>query len=1342
MESQRVASCNILASNIGVIAKKNSANKLWIIANDILTTDPISGANVTIYNYQLQKIASSKTNSEGISEIECKGAPFIVEVEFNNQKSFVKVLEGESQSLSKFDVGGKKIEKGLKGFIYGERGVWRPGDTLNVTFILDKKHSNIPDNHPVTFTLYNPNGQFYTKQVATNSENGFYAFKVATNSDDPTGLWNGYVSVGGVSFYKGFRIETIKPNRLKINLDLPSVIRASNGLTNIKLASKWLTGVNASNLKAKIEVSLTKTITQFKNYSNYIFNNPCTDFETSTLNVFEGELDANGEKIIPFNTPNANRAPGMLNAKFTTQVYEPGGNASINVSTVPYSPFKMYVGVNLNAPDNKILETDKLHTFNVVTLDSEGNLTDNNNLEYKIYKVDWTWWWENRDESFSKYVNNTSYVPEKSGRLTTVNGKANIEFKVEYPSWGRYFVYVYDRNSGHASGGTIYIDWPSYRGRSNKQDPSGEKMLTFSLDKKEYSVGDKATAYIPTAADGVALISFENGSTILKQEWIKVSSKEDTKYTFDITADMVPNAYLSITLLQPHSQMVNNLPIRMYGVVPIIAKDNNTILKPIIKMPDSVKPEEEFEVIVNEESGKEMTYTLAIVDEGLLDLTNYVTPNPWDEFYRKEALDITTWDMYDYVFGASNGSFASLFSVGGDVQLNPSQAKANRFKPVVKFIGPTTIKKGEKGRHRIKLPMYLGAVKAMVVAGGNGAYGKADKSAFVKTPLMLQTTLPRVLSVNEEILVPVNIFAMEKNIKDVNVSIKITGDGVVTDGPDNQSVTFNETGDKLIYFKIRTTNKVGVAKINVSASSGSNTSFENVEIEVRNPNPIVTINERKWLEAGKEVLLPYSFIGATENRNMTLEVMRIPSINYTERMNFLYEYQHNCTEQITSKALPLLFADKFSETTNSEQENIKQNVTNAIKMLYSRQLNNGGFAYWPSSSVADEWISSYVGMFLTLAKEKGYPVNSGVISKWKSFQKSAARNWKNQTNKGNYFTFENTYIQAFRLYSLALAGSPEIGSMNRMNVIKDLPIQTKWRLAAAYAVAGKKSIANELIFSTTLDVSSYSSENSIYGSKTRDQAMILETLILLDRTEQAVELAKQIAEDLNKETHFTTQSTAFTLYAMSYLADKMQGTLNFEMQQNKEKTQNVASAKTIWVKKLSPKQESGEIKIKNRGDKGIFVELVSKVQLLKDTLPSMSNNLRLNVKYVSLNGSPIDITNLKQGDEFKAIVEVTNIGFQNYSNLALTHIIPAGWEIFNQDLFSAESSNSSYSYRDIRDDKVLTYFDLAKNTSKQFEVRLQATYLGDFNLPAIICEAMYDSSVFARLQGGRTVVSK
>lgn len=1353
MNSDRIAACNVFASNLGMIVKRNSLNKLWIAVSNILDTKPIGKAQVTAYNFQLQPIGKGETNGEGFVEITPNGVPFIIVAESEKQKAYVRVVDGEEQSVSRFDVGGKDIQKGLKGFIYGERGVWRPGDTLHISFILEDREKRIPDKHPVALEIYNPRGQFYTKMISTQGMNGFYTFDVPTQATDPTGLWNAYIKVGGTTFHKGLRIETIKPNRLKINLALPKVLQATDKDFYAPLTSTWLTGATASKLKAKVEMSLSKVNTQFKNYGQYIFNNPATDFTTIKTDIFDGTLDAEGKANVMLKVPTATEAPGMLNATFTSRVFEPGGDASIYTQTIPFSPFTSYVGINLNQPKGKYIETDKDHVFDIVTVNTQGQLVNSSNLEYKIYRIGWSWWWENSGESFGTYINNSSITPVASGNLQTKGGKASFKFRIDYPSWGRYLVYVKDKESGHATGGTVYVDWPEWRGRSSKTDPSGIKMLAFSLNKDSYEIGETATAIIPAAAGGRALVSIENGSTVLRQEWIEVSNGGDTKYTFKITPEMTPNVYLHISLLQPHAQTVNDLPIRMYGVVPVFVTNSQTVLQPQIQMPEVLRPETNFNVTVSEKTGKPMTYTLAIVDDGLLDLTNFKTPDPWNDFYSREALGIRTWDMYDNVLGASAGSYSSLFSTGGDATLKPADAKANRFKPVVKFVGPFYLGKGKSQTHTLKLPMYVGSVRAMVVAGQEGAYGNAEKTAFVRTPLMMLSTLPRVLSIQEEITVPVNIFAMENQVKNVTVSLQASGGGVQIVGANQQSLKFSQPGDQLVFFTLKTGSKTGKATIHLTANGGGQQTKETIEIEVRNPNPVVTLRNSQWVEAGQSKELSYNLSSSSANNQIKLEVSRIPSVDISRRFDFLYNYQHHCTEQLTSKALPLLFIGQFKTIDKIEAEKIKTNVQEAIRQIYGRQLPNGGFVYWPGNAVADEWISSYAGMFLTLAQEKGYAVHSNVLNKWKRFQRAAAQNWRMPQDASGWQQWQSELQQAFRLYTLALAGAPEYGAMNRMKEQAGLSIQAKWRLAATYALTGKMKPAEELVYNAETTVSPYSSMNQIYGSSDRDEAMILETLILMNRERDALQQAKVVSKNLSQEEWFSTQSTAFALMAMGRLAEKLSGTLDFVWTWNDKQQPAVKSAKAVFEKEIATTPKSGMIAVKNQGKGALSVDLITRTQLLNDTLPAISDNLRMDIRYANLNGTPISVNDIIQGTDFMAITSISNIsGTSDYTNLALTHIIPSGWEIYNERMVAPETESvaadgsgksvSKYNYLDIRDDRVLTYFNLRRGETKVFTVRLQATYAGNFILPAVQCEAMYDVNVQARSKAGRTTVSR
>lgn len=1336
MNRERTKETFIVASRIGMIAKSAGNGKMMVAVTDILTTEPLSGAEVTVYNYQLQTIGKAKTDGEGFAEIDCdNGRPFVVTASVEKDMGYLEVKEEASLSLSRFDVSGKEIQQGLKGYVYAERGVWRPGDTLYVSFILEDREQHLPDNHPVILEIYTPRGQFYQKQVSNKGVNGFHAFAVATEPSVETGTWQGVVKVGGTSFRKSLRIETIKPNRLKVRLDTDSLIDAAKGVMSGTLSAHWLHGAPASNLKAEVELNLSRSEKPFKGYANYTFNNPVIQFGTSKTKIFEGTLDASGVTPIRASVPVAENAPGLLRGNILSRVYESGGDMSFYAQTVLYSPYERYVGVQSPMTrDGEFLETDTPLQFNVVTVDAKGKRVPGR-VDYTIYKLDWSWWWNNSGEDLGTYVNNTAANVMAKGGETLADGKGSISFKVNYPDWGRYLLLVKDAEGKHAAGTIFYVDWPAWRGRSAKMDPEGLTMLSFSTDKPSYEAGEKATVIFPKSSDGRVLVSLENGSGILQREWVKTSASEDTRYTIDITESMAPNFYIFATMLQPHGQTENDLPVRLYGVVNVGVNNRNSVLIPQIRMPETLRPEENFVISISEKDKKEMTYTLAVVDEGLLDLTSFKTPNAWDEFYAKEALGVRTWDLFDRVLGAQGGVMGPLLSIGGDEALNPSHDNINRFNPVVKFLGPFTLKSGETRNHTLSLPQYVGSVRVMVVAGGNGAYGNAEKTVPVKSDLMTLSTLPRVMGPGEEVLLPVNLFVSGNKVKDVKVTVKTKG-LLEPVGNATGQVRFSAPGDSTLFFHLKAQNHSGGEQVEITSSGNGVRFTETIHIEIRNPNPPKVVSASKLLSPGEAVSLDIQMAGEEEGNWAALELSRLPGIDFSRNMAYLLEYPHGCTEQIISQGFPLLYIQTFTQLTEEEGQQATAKVNEVIRLLSSRQTADGGFLYWNGDRYASTWVTTYAGHFLIEAKNQGYEVPDAVLTRWAQFQRNVARNWLPVTQENTYYTLSMTDLQqAYRLYSLALYGMPESGAMNRMREISDLSVQARWRLSAAYAIAGRDDVANTLIFNVDDKVDPYTFNNDTYGSAERDRAMILESCLLLGKIEQAMALAPALTASLSSG-YVSTQTASFGLVAMAKLAEKIgTGNIDVSWTLNGKKMESVNTSKPIHQIAIHP-AENLSVQLSNKGNSSVYARLSARMRPLpgEDDRP-IEGKFHLAVHYTDMGGNPIDVGSLKQGTEFLAVVTLKNGIEQDYTNLALTQIFPSGWEIYNDRLLGGGENPELFNYRDIRDDRVLTYFNLPAGGSKVFKIRLQAAYRGRYYLPPVLCEAMYAPQEQARTVG-------
>lgn len=1337
----RWVSRNLLASSLGIIVKGGSAGIYNIYITDLLSTDPISDVTVELLNYQMQPLASGKTNSDGSAVLNSNEKPFLLIAKKDKQKGYLRMDDGRMMPLSRFDVSGLTVPKGIKGYLYGERGVWRPGDSLFISFILEDKYQKLPANHPVTFELINPRGQLTCRQVARHPQNRIYTFRSATKEDDVTGFWLARVIVGDALFEKTLRIETIKPNRLRIKLDFgKKMLEASKQITG-KLSSEWLHGAVADNLNAQISLSLQPAKTSFKGYNDFNFDNAALEFEPGEETVFDGSLDAQGRADLSFQPNLQQSAPGMLKASFTTRVFEEGGSFSIDNLEIPLSPYNRYVGLRPPKGDlNGLLLTDTNHKIEVATVSSTGEPVSVSNLSYRIYKINWRWWWErSEEENLGRYVSSQSENLITSGTTSTSNGNGSISFRINKPDWGRYLIQITDPQGGHSSTTTVLIDWPGWAQKPGGADADAATMLIFASDKKSYQVGETATINFPSASEGRALISIENGSTIVESWWVK-PTKGSTKFTFKITEEMTPNVYVHISLLQPHKQTANDLPIRMYGIIPLMAHSPASILTPVLKKSEEWRPQETSIIQVSEKNGNPMSYTLAIVDEGILDLTRFRTPNAWDHFNAREALGVKTWDLYDQVLGAYGGRIERMFSIGGGDELigaKPDQ-KARRFEPMVRFMGPFDLKKNGNNKHSIPVPNYVGSVRVMLVATSGQASGSAEAAVPVRKPLMVWTGLPRVLGPGETVLLPVTIFATGKACGNIDITVN-SGDNLKIIEGNTQTINISEDGEKTIFFTMKAGILTGISKVQVVAQSGDEKASHEINLPIRNPNPPVTNVITAIIQAGEKSQLEYQLPGIKGSNKSTLEISAIPPMDFGRRLHYLLDYPHGCIEQITSGGFPQIYLPEMVQLDPASVSRAKSNVQSVISRLSTYQTSNGGFAYWPGGTNPDGWGTNYAGHFIIEAEKKGYAVPNQLKKSWLSYQKTTSANW---LPNGYERESGNDFIQAYRLFTLALAGNADMSGMNRLRQQPSLSAQVRWRLAAAYSLAGMKEIALEMIQSIPEETPNKASYYYTYGSDERDLAMVMETLLLLGQKENAARMALQIAKKLNSSEWMSTQTTAYCLMAMSRFAagEKVtSGDIKVRLQANNAPPVNIGFSVPMLQQDLKlENQPMGSVLVENKSSTQIFANLILKGQPLRDTIKeAFTSGLVMRVAYFDLDNNPIDVSKLKQGTDFKTIVTLYNPGTTAIKNLALSHIFASGWEIRNTrfEESGAVHELDQPDYRDIRDDRVYSYLDLKPGESKRLVTLLHSSYAGQFFLPPVACEAMYDYSIRAKTPG-------
>lgn len=1294
----RAVSYNLAASNIGLMAKSADKRNYLCVVNDIMTAEPLSGVRIVAYNYQMRELGSCYTDEQGFASLRLSSEPFVLMASDALSTSFLKIRNAYELSMSKFDVSGQTEPSSLKGFVYADRAVWRPGDEIYLNLILEDKLKTLPANHPVTMKLLSPTDQVFDTQTLTKSTGGIYSFKTKTLYNSPTGLWAASFTVGNRTFTHPVRIETIRPNRLKIKLSSPAVLKAGEP-AKLGLEAHWLSGPVARGLNASLELALTESKHPFDGYKGYTFSNPLKESSDSEHKLISSPLDSLGRMSKVLVMPELSESSGMMRGNLIARVEERGGEESISTRSVSYSPYSSYVGVMLG---DGVFETDSDLYFHVVALDPSGKELKGRKLEYKILRINSYRWNESSALEKTRYMQSKSAEQISSGSITSGAESSCISLRIDKHSWGSYLVYVKDSESGHACGGEIYVDWPDWRGRKSDSDAKQALMLDFSLDKASYTVGEQACVYLPKARGARVLLTVENSRGLLSKRWVELSSESETKALIDVGKDMAPNFYLSATMLAPHKESVD-LPLRRYGVRGARVEDVSTLLAPVIDAPEEVLPQEEFEIKVREEKGRKMSYTLAIVDEGLLDITRFKTPDPWSAMNAKEALGVKTWDMYSDVIRAQTGFFTPLLSIGGDEALRSEVGKEKRFNPVVEFLGPFTLEAGKSMTHKITLPMYVGSLRVMLVAAQDGCYGSSDADISVRAPLMILPSLPRVLNCGDKAVLGVNVLASQACT--AKVTAYVEGEARLL-GQRSKSLEFSGPGDGMLEFELEGDKKLsGKAKIVLRAEGAGHRVSESVSIEVQNAHKIQYSKQESSLAPGSRAELSWP-----ECLEASLEVSSLPSINFAESFGYLGSYSHYCTEQLSSKAMFVLYARRF--LSEKQAKEASEMLPGLLKAISLRQLPSGGFAYWSEDKSSQHWASSMAGEVFCEARRQGFQVEESVIERWVKFQQSQTGKYKHTTREAA------DLVQAYRLYTLVLAGKNPAAGMNKLRESKSLSRAAVLRLSAAYALAGREDVAASLLEkaqSTAVVEGSYES----FYSPLRDLAMEIEARAIAGDSAGALRLAQGLPRGSSE---LSTQELAFVSAALCRLASASAPCgAEFELSLGGKKAVRVRGVN--GTKSVGLGCTGGKVSVVNTGQSELALALLSSRMPLADERPlPYSKGISARVVYTDLSGRPLDVSRLKQGTDFRANITVDDC-LKSSEYMALTYYLPAGWEAWNEALVGGRDARMR---RDIRDERVSWYFSVAPGGKRSFSLRLRAAFCGEYVMPALVCEDMYD----------------
>ena len=1326
---------NIVVSDLAVTAKMGRNDVVDVFVFRISDAQPASGAQVVAYNYQKQELSKGTVDGKGHVQLQCVNRPaFVVATDKKGSKSVIKLNDGNALSYSRFDVSGEPVEKGVTAFAYSNRGVWRPGDDLQLNLMLNDLESSVPDDYPVILEVIDANGRLYAKQVNTKPVNDIYCFTVPTNVSDETGLWTARFKVGTSTITKNLRVETVKPNRLEIKFDLPEVVSLSRN-ERVNLNAKWLNGMKANGMKAEVDVQLRGGQTSFKEFPNYTFVNEMQDFEPQEISLYSGQLNSEGNTDVGFGPLKDVYAAQMMNGTFIVKVFEQGGDFSIASFKSKLSPYERYVGVELPETLSKYgryYDTNKDWKFNIAVVNENGTACKSSvALDYALYRLDHYWWWSSEDEySLQRYASGTYKAPYQNGSLTC-KGTTSVTFNIPNNNWGSYLFIVNDKQGKHTFAKVISFDW----GYGHSSSASGAPaQLSLKASAESYEVGEKMVVTFPANDKAKALVTVEANDKVL-QTMLVENLGEEGKVEITATEEMIPNVYVYVALIQPHDAN-NDLPIRLYGVVPVKVENKKLQLQPNIQIPETTNTKKKIDVKVSEAAGQAMTYTLAIVDEGILGLTNFSTPNPYGYFNSKQALSVRTWDNYASIVDAFSGELGSVYAIGGDGILNQEVTLDKRFKAYAVTLGPFELKAGDTNTHSFEVPQCSGALRFMVVAKGKGkAFGSSEKRMTVVDPINLYASAPRVVAPGDELNLKVQVQA--PTMKNKTLEVKFQNQNLNPVGALPTSVKIDGNGEGLVTVRTTIPKTMGNAELKVMVTGDGYTAESSTLMPIRMPYAERRNTITKEIEAGQTVTVPFNLEGMDGTQQGNVTVSSLLPIDLFGRIDYLLNYPHGCLEQTTSKAFPQLYLNYFIQLDDKAKEEMKTNVETAVTNLKAYQKSDNSMTNWPGGNYTNAWTEIYALHFLVEANKQGYNVPQYFIDGLLGYQADRAKQWKNNID----YKWGET-IQAYRLFVLALAGKPEMGAMNRFKELEMNYDLTKALAAAAFAQTGKTSIAQNLMPNVT-EGRAMSDYYTSFGSDIRDLAFLTYAQMLCDVDQQTVQNnVNNVCRMMSTRHYVDTQSTAFALFVLGKYAEKMNvvnSGLSATVKVNgEERTLNTNMASVGFG--YTPKLGSNAIEIKNNGDHKMVANLYTKTSVAEYDMNESGNLIKMSVNYYDKNGAPANLTALNAGTDLRVQITVHNPSEWKVTELALSYYLPSGWELVNDRLMGDMKGNEDAKHLDLRDDRAYFYFDLYPGDIKTFTLKVNATYEGNYMIPAIRCEDMYNDEIYYQIPARGCVV--
>lgn len=1335
----------VMASDLGIIVKQGEGHAAVSVV-DMHTLDQISGAQVQLYDYQGQVLGQAKSNKMGLASFALDRRATSLSVRHQSQEVMMDMHQNYANNLSSFPISGSERSK-EQFFLYTERGVWRPGDSIFLNVMLNRRQANYPEGMPLVVEFFNHKSNLIDRKKS-NIETGknIYSFKLSTELNAETGTYQARVSIGPTVINKSIPIENIRPNDVEVKYNFKKeegkVIKSNLLKGNAHV--QYLNGFALKNANVQAKTVVQTMPRPFESFKEYRFSSSRTNSEPA-LQLFKQSTDDQGNINLNIQS-DFKQFNGKSRLKIETEMQLPGGGVNISSESFMIDPFMRYVGIKQirGSAWGGSIEAEEKVEIPVLLLDREGErTTGSHRLSVSLHQYVPSWWLDKYNLSRRNQYRHGKYWKHIGNyEITSQNGAAVFEHILREMGRGTFNIKIADIEDGHEA----EINYTIYDAKRAAHPTESSNILMVELDKEICNSGESVTLKYPSFNTAKVLISIEQGDRIIDQFWKNISPN-NREIILNPDDRWTPNVYIHSTLIQAYEQEENNRPLRMYSILPLQVNLFKKRLEAKLEVNEKVETGVPFYLKVSEKSKKSMEYTLAVVDEGLLNITGFQTPDPEAHFNSKIALRVNTWDIYSALIKKYHGDLSGILSIGGDdAYVADVQADFNRFKSVVKFFGPFKLDPGEVQKHEMTADNFIGELRVMLIACNDIHFGMEEKKLSVRSPIMLQTQFPRALNVTDQFNLPVTVFKDELGINKARVEAKVKT-GKIEILNNNLEVDLRNKDQNLGVLSIEVKDEPGTEHLELTARANGKSMKEETQIFVNFPKSYQSVYKTLSINKGQEQSFRFNPKGYENYVKYKIKVSGVKLPDFTSYAEDLIEYPYGCLEQTVSKGFSQLFLDEILQLSPEQKQNQVLNVQSTLTKLQSFQDADGSFYQWPGSRYYHAWSESYLGYFLAETKDAGFRVPERMLDDWQRAQTERANQWVMPTSSNEYVQESEEMVQAFRLFVLAKTGSPVLGAMNRFVQGMTSNTMNNWLLAGSYALAGYDNKAEELMNKAIEWSKNYQGRYShyTYGGHERNLALIVDILYSLGNQHDLLQKYYfNLIDKLNERRWASTQTKAFSFLAATRFLDgnkaNFNGEISFSIDVNGNKKELRTNAMKTQVFEFSDEYNGGTFRFENLGDALVYLDFVQRY-LPKNLYEEPKNSelsILATIEGKSLSSEKPNIT-VNQGDEISFYVEVGNETSLALNDLALNVKMPSGFELLNPRIFKTvlTGKDSSFDYQDYKDDRVYTFFSLEAGRTKKFYFKAKAAFQGDFYLPSVRCEHMYNGDVFAETYSGR-----